>query len=97
MRHIDSNSRCADIVQNGFALHKTLEKLLQRRQEMIETGKGIDWSMAEALALGTLLHEKFGVRFSGQDVERGTFSHHAAGHGFVVDSGRAVALSRPRP
>jgi len=68
--------------QSGFALHKTLEKLLQRRQEMVETGKGIDWSMAEALAYGTLLREKFGVRLSGQDVERGTFSQR---HAVLID------------
>ena len=41
---------------------------------MIETGEGIDWAMAEALAFGSLLLEGHRVRLSGQDVERGTFS-----------------------
>ena len=41
---------------------------------MIETGNGIDWSMAEHLAFGTLVRDKFHVRLSGQDSERGTFS-----------------------
>ena len=41
---------------------------------MISTGKHIDWAMAEALALGTLLKEGHPVRLSGQDCERGTFS-----------------------
>ncbi len=68
--------------QTGFALHKTLEKLLQRRAEMVESGTGIDWAMGEALAMGTLLREKFGVRFSGQDVERGTFSQR---HAVLID------------
>ena len=38
-------------------------------------GKGIDWATAEALAFGTLLLEGNHVRLTGQDVERGTFSH----------------------
>ncbi len=58
----------------GFTPHKTIERLLANRRKMIEDGRGIDWSMAEALAFGTLLEEGFPVRLSGQDVERGTFS-----------------------
>ena len=42
---------------------------------MIETGEGIDWAVGEALAFATLLVEGNHVRLSGQDVERGTFSH----------------------
>ncbi|MEZ5776446.1 MAG: 2-oxoglutarate dehydrogenase E1 component [Hyphomicrobiaceae bacterium] len=61
-----------------FNLHRTLERLVKRRAEMIETGEGIDWATAEQLALGTLLLEGRAVRFSGQDVERGTFSQRHA-------------------
>ncbi len=61
-------------VPKGFATHKTIERLLTNRRKMIEDGRGIDWSMGEALAFGTLLEEGFPVRLSGQDVERGTFS-----------------------
>ena len=61
-------------VQAGFAVHKTLERVMARRVEMIESGQGIDWAMGEALALGTLVNERYPVRLSGQDVERGTFS-----------------------
>ena len=49
--------------------------------EAIASGRGIDWSTAEAFAFGTLLLEGKHVRLSGQDVERGTFSHrHAVLH-----------------
>ena len=69
-------------IPQDFHAHKTVQRLLQRRREMVETGTGIDWSMAEALAFGTLLKEGFPVRLSGQDSERGTFSQR---HSVLVD------------
>ncbi|MBS0243006.1 MAG: 2-oxoglutarate dehydrogenase E1 component, partial [Proteobacteria bacterium] len=57
-----------------FRAHKTIQRLIERRREMIDTGEGLDWAMAEHLAFGTLMKEGFPVRLSGQDVERGTFS-----------------------
>lgn len=62
-------------VPDGFVLHKQLEKILAARRKTVEEGKGIDWGTAEALAFGTLLLEGNHVRLTGQDVERGTFSH----------------------
>ncbi|MEQ1711143.1 MAG: 2-oxoglutarate dehydrogenase E1 component [Hyphomicrobium sp.] len=62
--------------------HKTVAKLLERRREMVETGEGIDWGMAEHLAFGSLVKEQFPVRLSGQDCERGTFSQR---HSVVID------------
>jgi 2-oxoglutarate dehydrogenase E1 component len=47
----------------------------EQRRHMVESGEGIDWGFAEALAFATLLSEGNHVRLSGQDVERGTFSH----------------------
>jgi len=61
-------------IPKGFIVHRTIERILTNRRKIIEDGRGIDWSMAEALAFGTLLEEGFPVRLSGQDVERGTFS-----------------------
>jgi 2-oxoglutarate dehydrogenase E1 component len=61
-------------VPQDFNAHRTIQRLLQRRREMVETGSGLDWSMAEHLAFATLLKEGFPVRLSGQDSERGTFS-----------------------
>jgi len=61
-------------VPQGFHLHHQLTRFINQRRESIESGKGIDWSTAEALAIGTLLAEGTSVRLSGQDSERGTFS-----------------------
>jgi 2-oxoglutarate dehydrogenase E1 component len=69
-------------IPQDFHAHKTVQRLLQRRREMVETGTGIDWSMAESLAFGSLLNEGFPVRLSGQDSERGTFSQR---HSVLVD------------
>jgi 2-oxoglutarate dehydrogenase E1 component len=55
---------------------------LEARRKMMETGAGIDWATGEALAFGSLLKEGFGVRLSGQDCGRGTFSHR---HSVLVD------------
>jgi 2-oxoglutarate dehydrogenase E1 component len=55
-----------------------MEKLFKDRAAMLEGEGKADWGMGELLAYGTLLNEGFPVRFSGQDVERGTFSHRHA-------------------
>jgi 2-oxoglutarate dehydrogenase E1 component len=65
-------------VPEGFHLHKTLQRQLDRKRETLESGTGIDWATAEALAFGSLLDEGFGVRLSGQDSGRGTFSQRHA-------------------
>ncbi|OUS01361.1 2-oxoglutarate dehydrogenase E1 component [Flavobacteriales bacterium 33_180_T64] len=56
---------------------RKIERLVQSRQTMFDQDK-LDWAMAEHLAYGTLLEEGYDVRVSGQDVERGTFSHRHA-------------------
>ena len=56
---------------------RKIERLVQSRQIMFDEDR-LDWAMAEHLAYGTLLEEGYDVRFSGQDVERGTFSHRHA-------------------
>ncbi len=63
-----------------FAVHPKLRSQLERRLRTIEEG-GIDWGQAEALAFGSLLVEGIPIRLTGQDTERGTFSHrHAVLH-----------------
>jgi 2-oxoglutarate dehydrogenase E1 component len=66
--------------------HKTIARILDAKSEMINSGKGIDWATAEALAFGSLQVEGFPVRLSGQDCERGTFSHR---HSAIMDQNTA--------
>ena len=63
-------------------IHKTLARVIDTRHKAIESGEGIDWATAEHLAFATLLDEGFGVRLSGQDSCRGTFSQR---HSHFVD------------
>jgi len=57
-----------------FVVHKSIERILKNRQQMIKD-RTVDWALAEAIAFGSLLKNGIHVRLSGQDVERGTFSH----------------------
>jgi 2-oxoglutarate dehydrogenase E1 component len=68
-------------VPEGFTMHRTLERVVKARETAIEAGEGIDWATAESLAFATLLTEApeaYGVRLSGQDSGRGTFSQRHA-------------------
>ena len=68
----------AGTVPEGFKLHRQMAKIFKGRREMAEQGTGIDWGLAEAMAFGSLLLEGNHVRITGQDVQRGTFSHRHA-------------------
>src|SRR2546425_2835557 len=69
-------------IPEGFHAHRTLQRFLDNRRKAIETGMGIDWATAEALAFCSLLLEGHPVRLSGQDTERGTFSQR---HSVLID------------
>ena len=58
----------------NFNAHKKIKKIYKDRLTSIHEGKNIDWSTAESLAFATLLNDGYGVRLSGQDTGRGTFS-----------------------
>ncbi len=58
-----------------FTPFKKLEKILKRREEPFTSNGKIDWGHAETLAFATILQEGISVRLSGQDAQRGTFSH----------------------
>jgi len=61
-------------VPDGFTVHPKLLRQLERRPKALDEG-GIDWGQAESLAFATLVVEGIPVRLTGQDTERGTFSH----------------------
>ena len=65
----------------GFMLHPKLARQFERRDTLFASGM-VDWAIAEAMALGSLLAEGTGVRLTGQDSRRGTFSHR---HSTLVD------------
>jgi 2-oxoglutarate dehydrogenase E1 component len=78
----DSLGRTLTQVPGDLTIHKTLGRVLKAKEAMFgidgqESG-GFDWATAEALAFGSLVTEGFGVRLSGQDCGRGTFSHRHA-------------------
>ncbi|MFZ4410881.1 MAG: 2-oxoglutarate dehydrogenase E1 component, partial [Paracraurococcus sp.] len=65
-----------------FGVNPKIARQLEAKRQAIETGEGIDWATGEALGFGTLLLEGHRVRLSGEDVQRGTFSHR---HAVLVD------------
>ena len=69
-------------IPGNIHAHKIVERVYQIRKTNIESGKGLDWATAEALAFGSLALEGIRVRLSGQDCGRGTFSHR---HSVIVD------------
>jgi 2-oxoglutarate dehydrogenase E1 component len=66
-------------VPDDYTVHKTITRLLDAKRKMLDSGKGIDWATAEALAFGTLMLEGYPVRLAGQDSTRGTFSQRHSG------------------
>lgn len=71
----------------GFEINSKLSSVLDRRNDAIRSGEGLDWGAAEALAFGSLLKEGKEIRLMGQDVQRGTFSQrHAVLHDANNDS-----------
>jgi 2-oxoglutarate dehydrogenase E1 component len=68
-------------VPHDFTPHRKIKRLLEQRRKIAAGELPVDWSAAEALAFATLASEGYRVRMSGQDSERGTFSHrHAVLH-----------------
>ncbi|UYV61494.1 OGDHL [Cordylochernes scorpioides] len=69
----------------NFKIHPGIRRILKTRNELVKN-KMTDWALAEAMAFGSLLREGVHVRLSGQDVERGTFSHrHHVLHHQLID------------
>ncbi|CAH8642237.1 unnamed protein product [Heterobilharzia americana] len=81
----------------GMIIHPGLKRALRERKDLLEQ-KMANWALGELFAYGSLLKEGFHVRLSGQDVERGTFSHrHCVLHDQEVDKKTFVPLNHLYP
>ena len=65
-------------IPDSFNINNKIRRQLEARATMLKEGEGIDWATGELLAYATLLNDGYGVRMTGQDVKRGTFSHRHA-------------------
>lgn len=75
---------------DGFTKLKKIEKLFEAQQKLISENR-VDWALAELLAYGSILQDGSDVRMSGQDVQRGTFSHR---HAILRDENTNEAYNR---
>ncbi|MDZ5761898.1 2-oxoglutarate dehydrogenase E1 component [Candidatus Cyrtobacter comes] len=69
---------CISKAPQNFNLNAKVDRQLESRRGMFESGEYLDWGAGEALAFASLLDEGFNVRLTGQDSKRGTFSHRHA-------------------
>jgi 2-oxoglutarate dehydrogenase E1 component len=83
-------------VPDGFSVHRKLERGRERRSMMFNNPaeRTIDWSAAEELALATILEDAIPIRLTGEDVERGTFSHRHAVYHDSVTGAEHIPLER---
>nr|XP_014341840.1 PREDICTED: 2-oxoglutarate dehydrogenase-like, mitochondrial isoform X2 [Latimeria chalumnae] len=87
----------SSVPMQGFKVHRGLSRILKGRAEMISNW-AVDWALAEYMAFGSLLEEGIHVRLSGQDVERGTFSHrHHVLHDQEVDKKTCIPMNHLWP
>jgi len=79
---LEEVGRALSTAPEGLNVNRKVRRLLDAKRKMFESGEGLDWATAEALAFGTLLVEGHPVRLSGQDSNRGTFSQR---HAAIID------------
>ena len=77
-QRLEGISKVVSTVPEGVKFLRKAERILNGRAKMVFETDTLDWGMAETLAYGSLMEEGFNIRISGQDVERGTFSHRHA-------------------
>lgn len=82
-------AKVINTIPENFHLHPKLGRFLEARLKAVDEGKGLDWGNAESLAYASLLTEGHPVRITGQDAERGTFTHR---HAVLTDSENAHKL-----
>ncbi len=74
--------RKANTLPPGFSAHSKIKRLLRQRMEIVEGERPVDWAVGEQAAWASLMDQGYGVRLSGQDSGRGTFSHR---HAVITD------------
>ena len=77
-KNLEHIAKIVSTVPNGVKFLRKAERILRDRAKMVFETNTLDWSMSEIFAFGSLMEEGYNVRISGQDVERGTFSHRHA-------------------
>ena len=77
-RNLENIAKVVSTIPEDVKFLRKAERILKDREKMAFETDRMDWSMAEIFAFGSLLEEGYNVRISGQDVERGTFSHRHA-------------------
>tara|TARA_B100000780_G_scaffold1615_1_gene1366 strand:+ start:8848 stop:11622 length:2775 start_codon:yes stop_codon:yes gene_type:complete len=78
VKELNAVAKAITTLPEGKKFLRKAERLISERQKMFFQSETLDWAMGELLAYGTLLKEGHDIRLSGQDVERGTFSHRHA-------------------
>ncbi|XP_072439493.1 2-oxoglutarate dehydrogenase complex component E1 isoform X2 [Chiloscyllium punctatum] len=95
LQHIGNGASSVPV--KDFTIHSGLSRILRGRAEMVKN-QMVDWGLAEYMAFGSLLKEGIHVRLSGQDVERGTFSHrHHVLHDQDVDKKTCIPMNHLWP
>uniref|UniRef100_A0A8C2AMZ1 oxoglutarate dehydrogenase (succinyl-transferring) n=1 Tax=Cyprinus carpio TaxID=7962 RepID=A0A8C2AMZ1_CYPCA len=95
LRHIGEVA--SSVPLKDFAIHSGLSRILRGRADMVAK-RTVDWALAEYVAFGSLLKDGIHVRLSGQDVERGTFSHrHHVLHDQEVDKRFCIPMNHLWP
>lgn len=79
--------KLAEVPEDKIKVHPLVQKVLADRRKMVEGELPLDWGMGESLAYASLVSSGYGVRLSGQDSGRGTFSHR---HAVIHDQNREV-------
>ncbi|APG60972.1 2-oxoglutarate dehydrogenase E1 component [Christiangramia salexigens] len=78
LKKLDKVAEAVSQLPEGKKFMRKIKKIIDGRKKMYFEDNKLDWSMAEHLAYGSLMTEGYNIRISGQDSERGTFSHRHA-------------------
>jgi 2-oxoglutarate dehydrogenase E1 component len=90
---IDTVVQALTTVPDGFKIHPKIQRFIDARAKAHQEGGPFDWGFGEALAFGTLLLEGTPVRLSGQDSQRGTFTHRHAVFNDIENGAQYVPLN----